>query len=282
MLANNVQETTTTTGTGNITLAGASEDGQTFTSQFMTDQRFSYFIDDRAGNWETGIGYLSASTTLVRTKPINGSAAVPVSFAAGTKFVYVAPSAECAPLCAQSQSLTGTLDTKCVRSAHLTRNGVATHTIAGTRVQFAPFKLDYACTFDAFLASVKTTGAAGDIFCALYTIADGLPDKLVVTHATSLDPEVSGVQTGTFTAQAIPAGWYFIAVTCDVNVGVLGDFGNYSVPPHLGSDSGDLFDFQWAYYIDGSFTTFPATIGAESWTVSATSNPFRIMLRPTA
>ena len=45
-----VQESTTTTGTGNITLAGASENGRTFTSQYATNDRFPYKIDDGAGS----------------------------------------------------------------------------------------------------------------------------------------------------------------------------------------------------------------------------------------
>ena len=57
MLANNVQETTTG-GSGNLPLSGASENGRTFTSQFATNQRFSYFVDDQAGTWETGIDIL--------------------------------------------------------------------------------------------------------------------------------------------------------------------------------------------------------------------------------
>ena len=88
-IKSNVQETTTSTGVGDITLAGVSEDGRTFTSQYALNERFTYYIDDRAGNFETGIGYLSATSTLVRDKPLEGSAALPVNFGAGTKQVFV-------------------------------------------------------------------------------------------------------------------------------------------------------------------------------------------------
>lgn len=89
MLANRVKETATTTGTGNFTLAGAATNHITFNTAFGTDRRFFYtIIDDTNNDWEIGIGYLSASTTLVRETVLNStnSDAV-VSFGSGTKDV---------------------------------------------------------------------------------------------------------------------------------------------------------------------------------------------------
>lgn len=62
-----VEETSTTTGTGNVTLAGAIAQRQSFNAAFGTNKRFPYVIlDGDATDWEQGIGYLSASDTLVR------------------------------------------------------------------------------------------------------------------------------------------------------------------------------------------------------------------------
>jgi hypothetical protein len=86
-----VQDTTTTTGTGNITLSGTAPSGKVdFNTAFGTTQRFYYTIQGQSGSeWETGEGYLSASTTLVRDRVIassnSGSA---VNFSAGTKDVF--------------------------------------------------------------------------------------------------------------------------------------------------------------------------------------------------
>jgi len=86
-----VQDTTTTTGTGNITLSGTAPTGKVdFNTAFSTGQRFFYTIQGQSGSeWETGEGYLSASTTLVRdivrASSNSGSA---VSFSAGTKDVF--------------------------------------------------------------------------------------------------------------------------------------------------------------------------------------------------
>ena len=87
--ADRVKETSTTTGTGDITLAGAVSQFVSFNTAFGTNKRFSYAIVGQTGTeWQTGIGYLSGTTTLVRELPQAGSASVPVSFTASTKDVF--------------------------------------------------------------------------------------------------------------------------------------------------------------------------------------------------
>ena len=83
-----VKETTTTTGTGNITLAGAATGFQSFNTAFRVAPPFYYTIALGA-EWEVGIGHLSGSTTLVRDvvyASTNSNALV--SFSAGTKDVF--------------------------------------------------------------------------------------------------------------------------------------------------------------------------------------------------
>ena len=89
--ADRAKETSTTTGTGNITLAGAVAQFQSLNAGFSTDVWFEYAIVGQTGTeWETGIGYLSGSTTLVRSVPSIGSAGAEtlVNFSAGTKDVF--------------------------------------------------------------------------------------------------------------------------------------------------------------------------------------------------
>jgi len=98
MSANNIAETSTSTGTGNFTLAGAwSQAGTfntgnlTFNSFYGTNHVFPYMIRDTSGNWESGEGYLSASTTLVRSNVFNNSlgTTAKIDFSAGDKIVFV-------------------------------------------------------------------------------------------------------------------------------------------------------------------------------------------------
>lgn len=90
-----VKETSTTTGTGNITLAGAVVGYQSFDDAFaVTTDYFHYCIEGvdgsgvPTGQWEEGIGHLSASTTLVRDTLLASSTGSAVSFSAGTKNVF--------------------------------------------------------------------------------------------------------------------------------------------------------------------------------------------------
>jgi len=91
--ADRVKETSTTTGTGNLTLAGAATGYQTFNTAFgngvsAVAKRFFYVIEGTS-EWEIGRGYLSASTTLVREAVLASSNAnALVSFSAGTKNVF--------------------------------------------------------------------------------------------------------------------------------------------------------------------------------------------------
>lgn len=92
-----VCETSTTTGTGNITLAGAVAGYQTFSNSGATaGYDFYYLIEAVDGNgsptgdWETGVGKCPTSTTLQRVMVLNSSnAGALVNLAAGTKRVHL-------------------------------------------------------------------------------------------------------------------------------------------------------------------------------------------------
>ena len=85
-----VKETSTTTGTGDITLAGAVSQFKTFASRYAVGAPIPYAIVGQTGTeWETGIGTLSDGTTFVRTRVTESSNAdAAVNFSAGTKDVF--------------------------------------------------------------------------------------------------------------------------------------------------------------------------------------------------
>jgi hypothetical protein len=87
--ADRVKDTSTTTGTGNLTLSGTAPTGyQSFNTAFSTNTKFYYVIDGGA-EWEVGCGYLSAATTLVRqTIHASSNSNSAVNFSAGTKTVF--------------------------------------------------------------------------------------------------------------------------------------------------------------------------------------------------
>jgi hypothetical protein len=89
-LGDRVKDTSTTAGAGDFTLSGVPPTGFTsFNAKFGLNDDFCYVIDDGAGNWESGVGYLSAATTLVRSIIRNSSTGSIITFGVGSKTVFV-------------------------------------------------------------------------------------------------------------------------------------------------------------------------------------------------
>jgi hypothetical protein len=90
--ADRVKETTTTTGTGNVTLAGAVAGFRTFAAMLANDDTCFYCIAGQSGSeWEVGLGtFVSATPALARTTVLQSSnAGAAVNFSAGTKDVFI-------------------------------------------------------------------------------------------------------------------------------------------------------------------------------------------------
>jgi hypothetical protein len=97
VLADRVKETTTSTGTTAITLAGAATGYQTFLLAIGNANTTYYTIADQTGaNWEVGIGtYTTIGNTLSRdTVLASSNAGALVVFLTGTKDVFVTYPAE--------------------------------------------------------------------------------------------------------------------------------------------------------------------------------------------
>ena len=97
VLADRVRETTTTTGTGSVTLGGAYTGFQTFLAGVANNNSTYYTIANViTGEWEVGIGtYTTAGNLLSRTTVLASSnSGSLVNFAAGSKDVFVTQPAE--------------------------------------------------------------------------------------------------------------------------------------------------------------------------------------------
>lgn len=94
-IADRVKETTTTTGTGDITLLGAVAQFVAFSTPFAIGDYFNYAIVGQSGTeWEVGRGKLSGASTLVRdVVRASSNAGAAVNFSAGTKDVFCTASA---------------------------------------------------------------------------------------------------------------------------------------------------------------------------------------------
>ena len=91
VLADRVQETTTSTGTGSVTLAGAVTGDQSFAVIGNGNTTFYTIADQGGANWEVGVGtYSTTGPTLARTTVLASSNSnTLVNFTSGTKTVFV-------------------------------------------------------------------------------------------------------------------------------------------------------------------------------------------------
>lgn len=111
-----ILETSTTTGTGALTLAGALTGFRTFASVCTSPSDTVYYMIEGVdgsgvptGEWETGLGTYSAANTLTRTTVSRSSnAGAAVTFSAGTKRVSIGASARY--LAKNVDVLSGTFD----------------------------------------------------------------------------------------------------------------------------------------------------------------------------
>ena len=96
IIADRVKESSTTTGTGALTLGGAVTGFRAFSAVCSVGDTVHYAIEAVGSNfapggaWEVGLGTYSAANTLTRTTVLSSSnAGAAVDFAAGTKHVWV-------------------------------------------------------------------------------------------------------------------------------------------------------------------------------------------------
>jgi len=106
VIADRVRETSTTTGTGTLTLAGAVSGFQTF-STAIGNTNTCYYTIVNGSEWEVGLGTVAAGT-LARTTVLKSSnAGSAVDFSAGTKDVFGTYPADKSVLASSAKTLGG-------------------------------------------------------------------------------------------------------------------------------------------------------------------------------
>jgi len=216
MFANRVKETTSTTGTGSFTTTGAVSGFETFNTAFGLNFRFTYWArDETANTWETGIGYLSGATTLVRE-------AIEDNSSDGTTAINFANAPSL--FCGGSESSLVSLAHACnnsilpgyTMSAHLTEESVD-NTMAANRIYYMPFLfLGKKSTFSGFQIRINTASASSSVRASLYDATpDFKPGNKLITVTTDFDTSTTGTKTQACTATDIFPGWYFLAYSSD-------------------------------------------------------------------
>mgnify|MGYP001560578555 CR=1 FL=1 len=108
LTADRCKETTTTTGTSDITLLGAVAQYQAFATAFSVGESFQYAIVGQTGTeWEVGEGTLLTSSTFSRDKVLASSnSGNVVTLSAGTKDVFATAAADVIENATNGRSLT--------------------------------------------------------------------------------------------------------------------------------------------------------------------------------
>lgn len=186
VLKDRVKETTTTTGTGTITLAGAVSGYQSFSAIGNANTTYYTIVDTSTGEWEVGLGtYTAAGTTLSRDTVLESSnSGSLVNFGAGPKDVFVTYPAERAVVSGDTAYLT--IPAPSTTGNVLTSNGTSwtsaappsTLTITNITAAYTVISSDagkiFNCTTNTFTISLTSAATLGSGFnCTIWNTGSG-------------------------------------------------------------------------------------------------------------
>lgn len=227
MIADRVKETTTTTGTGNLTLAGAVAQFESFNTAFGTATPFYYAITDANGTaWEVGTGELSDATTLVRTtvhQSSNGDAKINLSSGTHTVFctapaVFLSGLAPKAGKLSQfaattSAELAGVVSDETgsgalvfATSPSLTTPNIGAATATSVNGTTIPSSKTLVVTTDKLSALAATTSAE---LAGVISDETGSGSLVFATSPTITTPTISGAMSASGVIQSTTGGFKF-------------------------------------------------------------------------
>lgn len=204
ILADRVQETSTTAGTGSIALGGAATGYRTFTSVLSTGDTTFYTVADQGGaNWEVGIGTFTAPSTLARTTILSSSnGGSIVTFGAGTKNVFITLPASRS----NAGEAASTVQTTNIKNASFAGNSIVLDangnaTFAGTAVMASSFQRNRIINGNMGIAQ-RATSATVTAGTGVPTASTGYPcvDRFFVysTGANVTAAQVAGTGANPF------------------------------------------------------------------------------------
>lgn len=284
MLANWIRQTTTTTGSGPLTLANVAG-YPTFNDVVGLNRRVEYtLVDDATGApVEGGVGYLSDPTTWVREKVTatyaggvyDDTSPAAMSLPVGTYQVIASAGADAVQGAAKGVNRTVAAQ-KLVFSQHLTvHNGSSTsYPSSSNRLLFMPFWLTSSAEVDALAIRCGTGVTGTNVRLGLYDATpDGHPGKLL-GETGALSTATSGVDViGTLgTPVRVQPGWYFVAIVTD-GAPALGSISNGGqLQCFMGMNAGNILLGNSGLYVTYTFGALPNPAPTANLSAWATSN----------
>lgn len=286
MRANWVKQTTTSTGTGDLTLSSVSG-FPTFAQQFAIGERFSFCVLDSDGKpIFSAIGYLSDSTTLVReltlvsfvSSTLDNTDPAAVSLSAGTYTVVCAEdeAAFANGLHTLPSFLTG--GERRVPACRVANWGsLNTLALAANVMNVWPFEIEHLLRVNKLYLDVSTAAASKVARIGIYsTTADGTPGELLadsgdlsVASATMVSATVGEVR--------LRPGTYWGAVVSD-GAPTIRSFGLFAPPAVFGGSSGTARYMNTRATKAHSYAALPDPFSWASMTVDHTGSSNSIPL----
>lgn len=274
MLGNWIKQSTTTTGTGNLTLSSVSG-YPTLSSQLAVSEIANYTILDSDNlPIEMGKGYLNGTgewvRSVVNSTMVSGvyteSNPTFVDLAAGTKYLIIT-SSSLSGLGSKPSIYNPSLK---VYGEHAVFSASATMNLTADRAYMLPFTAAVDSEIDAVILRVSTAGAAGkQARCAIYAFnTNGLPGtQLALGSLVAVDS--TGNKISSFTRFRPPPVFY-VCLVCDGAPTITAYANGILGINTLGADS-SLGLVSYLHHVGATSLTFPTT-----WTpVNNASNATR-------
>ncbi len=215
---NGVYETTTTSGTGDLTLVEVT--GRPRFSVMGVGAVVSYELEN-GNNKEWGYATVGSGNTLTGRTPVQtlvsgvvddtSPAAISIS---GTTHVYLSPIA--GVMAPGMPVVSGSFGRKAVLSPHWSTYQSGWLAVTANRLYVIPFKVDSAYDINGFHIDMNTAGAASTkARIGLYRMkSDGQPGELIVETADVDTSVAAAVLSPSVTQTRIYPGWYYVGLVC--------------------------------------------------------------------
>lgn len=222
-MKNGIHETTTTTGTGTITLSAVTGRVR-FSQAFAVGLIVPYAIND-GNNWEWGWGTVASGNTLERSKIVatlvagtyDDTTPTANTLSGGSAQVYCT---DVMGFASPGMAFVGAPvpgDRKAIYSAHHAGAPTGTLTLVANRLYIIPFKLDTAAKVNGFVFDMATNAAGSKARLCLYQLnASDASPTVIITETADVDVSVTAnVLNPSTTAVMLAPGWYGIGLLSD-------------------------------------------------------------------
>jgi hypothetical protein len=216
---NGVYETTTTSGTGTVTLSAVT--GRPRFADAGVNALAPYAIKD-GNNWEWGMGTVGASNTLARSiiaatlvsGTYDNTSPTAITLSGSAADVYLAPITEA--IAPGMPIIASAYGRKTIDSPHWSTYASGTLALTADRLYVVPFRVDSAYDINGFHVDMDTAGAASTkARIGLYRLkSDGQPGDLIVETADVDTSVAAAVLSPSVTQTRIYPGWYYVGIVC--------------------------------------------------------------------